>query len=175
MSNTQAWHATYAKQSFQGPRVAVEADKLLAQIQDEPNTHTIGLIMPSTMHTVPKTHKDLPPGAEMLLYCGIADLDAEPRHAGSKEALKQAIQTGIQSGMTWAGLSEACPDFADVAKAARVLCAQLRAKGFTPSCWFTGGKGFRVVWWDPACFLRYQKGDAGVPVVVQMNSTSGLS
>jgi hypothetical protein len=160
---------TYAPGSFRGDRTPISPPDLLAKIQYEARpgagSHTIGLIMPSTFHKLQVRNQDLPAGAAMFLYCGIADLDAEPRHAGSKKALKQAIQTGIQSGMTWGELSEACPDFADVAMVAKVLCAQLHAKGFTPSCWFTGGKGakgFRVVWWDPACFMRYKKSDAGV-------------
>ena len=157
---------TYAPGSFWGDRAPISPPDLLAKIQCEARpgagSHTIGLIMPSTFHKLQVRNQDLPAGAAMLLYCGIADLDAEPRHAGSKKALKQAIRNGIQSGMTWGELCAACPDFADVAMGAKALCAQLRAKGFTPSCWFTGGKGFRVVWRDPACFLRYKKGDAGV-------------
>ena len=98
------WHTTYARKSFTGDRAAVAPLDLLAQIQDEAKpgagNHTIGLIMPSTLHTSSTRHQDLPPGAEMLLYCGIADLDAEPHHAGSKAVLKHAIQTGIQSDMT---------------------------------------------------------------------------
>jgi len=102
---------TYAPGSFRGDRTPISPPDLLAKIQYEARpgagSHTIGLIMPSTFHKLQVRNQDLPAGAAMFLYCGIADLDAEPRHAGSKKALKQAIQTGIQSGMTWGELSEA--------------------------------------------------------------------
>ena len=131
------WFTTYAQRSFKGDRAATKPLDLLAQIQREAqpgaDNHAIGLIMPSTFHKLQVRNQDLPVGAEMHLYCGIADLDAEPHHAGSKKALKQAIQTGVQSGMTWAELCAACPDFANVARAAEMLCAKLREKNFTGS------------------------------------------
>ena len=82
-----AWHTTYAKaanspnaKAFTGERLATTPAVLLEQIKAEatPGTqqHAIDLIMPSTLHTAQKCHKDLPHGAEMLLYCGIVDLDA---------------------------------------------------------------------------------------------------
>ena len=160
------WHTTYAHGSFRGDRAAITPAALLEQIQAEatPGAHQtdIGLIMPSTFHPTQERHKDLPARAEMLLYCAIADLDAEPHHAASKAALKADILKAIREGASFQELCAACPDFAAVAEAAAMLCEKLREKGFTPACWFTGGKGFRVAWWDPACFLQYKKGDKDV-------------
>ena len=47
------------------------------------------------------------------------------------------------------------------------MCAKLREKGFAPICWFTGGKGVRVAWFDPACYMRYRKGDKDVSARVR--------
>ena len=115
---------------------------LLEQIKAEatPGTqqHAIDLIMPSTLHTAQKCHKDLPHGAEMLLYCGIVDLDAEPNQIKgdyadvnkAKRALKDKIQDTIKTGATLSELRAVCPDFHAVVEAA--LGAQTPARRAGP-------------------------------------------
>ena len=160
-------------QQFQCSRKTGTTEDLLqwiAKDREEPgnaNKNGVALIMPSTFHVQPTVHKDLPNGAEMLLYCGIADLDAVPRHAGLKDALKENIKKAISNGVSVQELSDTCPDFGNVVKAAQVMCAKLSEKGFTPVCWFTGGKGVRVAWFDPNCYMRYQKGDKDVSTRVR--------
>ena len=71
------WFTTYAPGSFKGERTPISPPDLLAKIQREAqpgaDNHAIGLIMPSTFHELQVRNQDLPAGAEMLLYCGIAD------------------------------------------------------------------------------------------------------
>ena len=172
------WHCTCAptapngRQAFSAPRVACTPEELRQRIEatrgDDAGARSgVALIMPSSFHLRPTIHKELPNGAEMLLYCGIADLDAEPRHAGSKEALKAEMKNVIGRGSSVQEAREACPDFGNVIEAALVMCAKLREKGVAPICWFTGGKGVRVAWLDPACYMRYRKGDKDVSARVR--------
>ena len=164
------------KQAFSGERRACTPAELLQEITQDRNEAgngnrmRVALIMPSTFHLRSTIHKELPNGAEMLLYCGIVDLDAEPHHAGSKQALKANIEEAIRSGASVEEVCGACPDFGSVVKAAQVMCAKLREKGFAPICWFTGGKGVRVAWFDPACYMRYRKGDKDVSTM----ATTGM-
>ena len=130
--------------------------------------HGVALIMASTFHTERTRHKELPNGARMLQYCGIADLDAEPRHAGSKHALKENMKKAIGDGASVEQVCDTCPDFGNVAQS----CVR-RKKGFEPSSWFTGGKGVRVAWFEPACYLQYRKGDKDVSTRTGRGETSG--
>ena len=76
--------------------------------------------------------------------------------------MKENMKKAIGDGASVEQVCDTCPDFGNVVKAARVMCAKLREKGFEPSCWFTGGKGVRVAWFDPTCYMRYRKGDRDV-------------
>ena len=154
--------------SFTGDRVVHSPATLLQQIardRDDPRNgdkNGVALIMPSTFHTQRTIHQDLPNGSEMVLYCGIADLDAEPHTAGSKMALKETMKKAFEGGTSIREVCDMCPDFENVINAAQMMCAKLCEKGFAPTCWFTGGKGVRVAWFDPACYMRYRKGDKNV-------------
>ena len=66
------------------------------------------------------------------------------------------------NGGTLGKLCELSPEFASVMEAARILCKRIVEMGFVPMPWFTGGKGFRVAWIDPSCYLRFNNGD-GLP------------
>ena len=166
---SDGWHCTYAPGSFRGERKVETPDTVLQLIKadrDFPGKKRVGLIMASSFHTLQTRVQDLAPGADMLLCACIIDLDAESHHAGTKQAVKAGIKKAIHEGATWQQLCARCPDFANVAEAARIVCAKLAEKGFRPVCWFTGGKGFRIVWQDPACYMRYRKGDPGVSTCV---------
>eukprot|EP00961_Rhodomonas_salina_P020421 274646-Rhodomonas_salina.1 len=45
---------------------------------------------------------------------------------------------------------------------AKMLLEKLQERGIEAHCWFTGGKGFRVVWWDRQGYYEYTKRDYGV-------------
>ena len=68
--------------SFAAKRVVKSPAELQRQITKDGadpaagGNHGVALIMASTFHTERIIHKELPSGAKMLMYCGIADLDA---------------------------------------------------------------------------------------------------
>jgi len=85
---------------------------------------------------------------------GIADLDGafDPKTRQSDE-FKALVVEAVGNGATLGKLCELSPVFANVMKAARIFCKRIVAMGLVPISWFTWGKGFRVAWMDPNCYL----------------------
>jgi len=156
------WHWTYAPCNFRGKRMAATPDQVLQLIKADKDKSggkvNVGLIMPSTFHTLPIVHQELPKGAEMMMYAGVTDLDCKHTLAGTKAVMKQSIKDAINKESTLEELCAKCPDFANVTQAAKILCSKVAEKGFIPVCWFSGSKGYRVVWMDPGCYMRYHNG-----------------
>ena len=100
---TTAWYCTYTVGSFRGERKVETPDAVLQLTmadRDSPDSKRIGLIQPSSFHTLQTRVADLPPGADLLLYVGIVDLDPEPHDAGTKEAMKAGIKKAIREDAT---------------------------------------------------------------------------
>ena len=102
--------------SFAADRVVKSPAELQQQITKDRaapvagGKHGVALIMASTFHTERIIHQKLPSGAKMLMYCGIADLDAKPREADSKPALKENMKKAIGDGASVEQVCDMCPD-----------------------------------------------------------------
>ena len=153
------FHWTYTPKSFKSTRVVGTPAEVLRLLELDNAKKGIGdpeiaLILPSTFHTLPIKNQDLAVGAEMMMYAGVADLDCNTKEMDS-ELLKVLIKSIINSGATLSELCAKCPAFADATEAVKLFCSRLVEMGFDVSSWFTGGKGYRVVWYDPVCYLKY--------------------
>jgi len=156
---TTEWRCTFSPKDFKGIRKQDTARGVLELLKNDRAKRGIGdadvgLVMPSTFHVIPEIHQKLPVGANMMMYVGAADLDCNSKEMGS-DLLKTLIKGIINSGATLAELCSKCPAFGDATKAAQLFCSRLKDMGFDASSWFTGGKGYRVVWKDPRCYLKY--------------------
>mmetsp|Transcript_29336 Transcript_29336/g.46041 ORF Transcript_29336/g.46041 Transcript_29336/m.46041 type:complete len:192 (+) Transcript_29336:61-636(+) len=143
----------------------------------DPQDRQLELICTSALHFGNILFKELEEGAPLVGYACVSDLDArkppihssqqftdeQPRVFVTNDDLKEGIRQRIDSGLTLKDLAECCPAFGKTWRAAKKLLFRLEQsddKNLKKACaWFTGGKGFRVVWWDELGFYSYQTGD----------------
>ena len=146
---TTEWRCTFSPKDFMSIREQDTARGVLELLKKDRakkgiGDADVGLVMPSTFHVIPEIHQKLPVGASMMMYVGAADLDCNSKQMGS-DLLKILIKGIINSGATLSELCAKCPAFGDATKAAELFCSRLKEMGFDAYCWFTGGKGYRVV------------------------------
>ena len=162
-----------SSKSFTGQRVSASSSDVLQSILDEskdPNNRKMDLICFSTFHQHQAVFKDSKKSQQMLGYAGVVDLDVKkPPKVESRQfvdcdpriydinTLKSGIAERVESGLTLRELADCCPSFGQTLKAAELLVNHLA--DFNAHCWFTGGKGFRVVFFDPKAFYLYCKSD----------------
>jgi len=139
--------------------------RLLSQQNNPPYTEHISAIQATTIHSTPCLMKDISKGAEIVMYVGFVDFDAYAPGGMNTFEFKQSLQQSFDAGLTFEQVCGKHPTIRDCMKAAALLCQKLQAMGISPTCWWTGRKGFRVVWKDlPRCFLRCKAGDRRIPL-----------
>ena len=160
------WHWSYREGrcdgKYTGHILFGTPDKVIRLLRKDQEKHgvtvgakrEIGILMPSTFHVLSGIYRDLDENAQMMRYVGIADLDGafDPKTRQSDE-FKALVVEAVGNGATLGKLCELSPVFANVMKAARIFCKRIVAMGLVPISWFTWGKGFRVAWMDPNCYL----------------------
>jgi len=139
--------------------------RLLSLQNAPPYPEHISVIQATTIHGTPCLMKDVSKETEIVMYVGFVDFDAYPPGNTTSHDFKQSLQQSFDAGLTFGQVCEKHPTIRDSMKAAALLCNKLLAMGSTPTCWWTGRKGFRVVWTDlPRCFLRCKAGDRRIPL-----------
>lgn len=176
------WYVTYSKfiqepeqivckkirtpSSYSGSRMVTTPAKLLEMIQEDARSDkrekNIGLIMHTGFSKSQQKHTNMSKEEEVMMYCGIVDIDGTGEKNEKGQEYKEQIQILVNDGATLRELCDKCDGFSKAAQAAAILCDKLIEKKFAPMCWFTGGKGFRVAWFDPVCYLKFKRGDKDV-------------
>jgi phage/plasmid-associated DNA primase len=188
-SSSESWFASFPQthlkhhlkhhgKAFTGPRVTARLEDICERIKQEAEDETrasLDLICFSAMFQKDTLLKELPNGEPLMGFACVVDLDVKKPDqqcklfssgeckAWNADELKQAIQTRVDRGCTMRELAEECSLFQQTVEAALVLVARLeeleQAGVERVACWFTGSKGFRVVWWDERGYYAYRKGD----------------
>jgi len=176
-----AWYITY-----QGPKLSpvgtpkYTCDQLVCSIDDflvllrkqntYPYTEFVSVIHPTTIHSKKCIMREMLRGAEIVMYVGYVDFDAFPPVGKTPLEFKQSLCESFVAGLTLAELCVKHREIAECMLAAALLCKKLKQMGHSAKCWWTGRKGFRVVWTDlPGCFLRCKAGERRVAInIVQV-------
>ena len=176
-----AWYITY-----QGPKLSpvgtpkYTCDQLVCSIDDflvllrkqntYPYTEFVSVIHPTTIHSKKCIMREMLRGAEIVMYVGYVDFDAFPPVGKTPLEFKQSLCESFAAGLTLAELCVKHREIAECMLAAALLCKKLKQMGHSAKCWWTGRKGFRVVWTDlSGCFLRCKAGERRVAInIVQV-------
>ena len=151
-----AWYCSYVYDDDDASGVAPRSvpnakilaiDDLLVMTQ-LCNTHTVpGFV---SLHRSKLDIQEHGKNTENVLYAGLLHFTVSWLAQGK-------INESIAHGMCPTQLLDTYPELASAKNAAFLLCDHLQAKKLDPVCWCTGGDGFCVVWYDPACLLRHKK------------------
>jgi len=138
---------------------------LLKKQNEPPYKEEISVIQATTIHRTGCLMKDMSKEDEIVMYVGFVDFDAYTPAGTTNFDFKQSLQESFDNGLTFAQVCETHPSIYKCMQAAALLCRRLKTMGFAATCWWTGRKGFRVVWTDLArCFLRCLAGDRRIPL-----------
>jgi len=177
----EQWYITY-----QGPKLTppgtrkYKCNHLVCSVEDflkllriqntDPYTENVSVIHPTTIHKTNCVMKELSRNSEIVMYVGYVDFDAFAPEGTTPFDFKESLYASFASGLTFDQVCTKHPDIVRCMLAAALLCKRLQEMGHSPTCWWTGRKGFRVVWTDlSGCFLRCLSGERRVAInVVQI-------
>jgi len=175
------WYITYQGPKFTPPGTRkYKCNQLVCSVKDfltllrtqntEPYTENVSVIHATTIHKTNCIMKDLPRHSEIVMYVGYVDFDAFAPVGTTPFDFKESLYDSFASGLTFDQVCAKHPDIVKCMLAAALLCKRLHEMGHSPTCWWTGRKGFRVVWTDlSGCFLRCLSGERRVAInVVQI-------
>ena len=181
LEKNTTWYITY-----QGPKLSpigtlkYRCDQLVCSIDDFllllrkqntfPYTELVSVMHPTTIHDTKCIMRDMQRGDEIVMYVGYVDMDAYPPVGTTPFEFKQSLNASFAAGLTLAQLCVKHREIAECMLAAALLCRKLKEMGHSAACWWTGRKGFRVVWTDlSGCFLRCKSGERRVAInIVQV-------
>jgi len=175
-NTANVWYITYQGPKLSPPgTIKYKCDQLVCSIQDfltllqtqntYPYTELVSVMHPTTIHNTNCIMHEMPRGAEIVMYVGYVDFDAFAPVGVTPLEFKQALYESFEAGLTLAEVCVKHPTMAACMHAAALLCKKLLQMGHHAACWWTGRKGFRVVWKDiSGCFLRCRAGERRVAI-----------